>query len=671
MVGPIKNVNTRRVGVALLWTAVSFSAYSADEIAAFRLTGAEGYVELRYRNNDQTTEVGDVTTSRESRIVTEQEIYVLTHSYIYHPSFLKVDLGLGPFFQQKKVDYGAGLIEEDESPWNMDARLHFLEEKPYPLNLYYIQNNSVTGESLQRFESKYTKQGVNFSLLKPVTPIPLHIEGFQARTKGGGFDYIINDATDVFTFRSTIPSGDHGNHQLDYTTREVISESGRTSLPIQKTALTADSARLDSRLFFGAQRQIQLINNIAYLDQKSTRSEEQLRITPNVTWQHSDKWRSQYSFNYLDDKQDQVTTQNRSGQGGFNYKMRQDLEFNADLHGNDTKITGSRLTSYGTAAAVNYSHTLPFGRVNLLAAARYDVNDRVVSEFVPVRGESHILIGTIPDQLARDNIVLTSIRVFEVLPGGTEQEQVVGIGSVCNPALFDILVTAIGAKTQITNCNGIAGVSVPFRVDYVFDPGGTVAYSTLTQNYQANLDLFQYYKFYAQFADSSNTIRSGAPTTPLDAYRNTLVGAQADYPLYDIVTLGADVRYEDQRGTRISYDRYTADIYTQFQIWSSSLKLSRYRVLQDYIGEIEDIDLVRHRLQFRTRIWDGFIISFELMDEEDTGGVAPRRSRFQNLIGEWRMRKLTLKGEAKFTQDRTGLSGQDHARVLISLRRDF
>lgn len=669
-------MNTRRVGVVLLWSAISFSAYSADEITAFRMTGVEGHVELRYRNNDQTTEVGDVTTSRESRIVTEQEIYVLTHSYIYHPNFLKVDFGVGPFFQQKKVDYGTGVIREDEQPFNLNANLSFLEEKPYPLNLYYIQDNSVTGEALQRFESKYTKQGFNFSLLKPVTPIPLHVEGFQARTKGGGFDYIINEATDVFTFRSTIPSGDHGNHQLNYTTREVISESGRLSLPIQKTDLTADSARIDSRLFFGAQRQIQLINNIAYLDQESTRSQEQLRITPNVTWQHSDKLRSLYNFNYLDDKQgldnqqEQVRTQVRSAQGGFNYKMRQDLEFNADLHGNDTEITGSRLTTYGTSAAVTYSHTLPFGRVNLSAAARYDVNDRVVSEFVPVPNEPHTLIGTIPQLLDRDNIVLTSIRVFEILPGGTEQEHGVRIGSVCTPT-DDILATAIGAKTQITYCLGVAGVSVPFRVQYVFDPGGTVNYSTLTQNYQANLDLFQYYKFYARFGDSSNTIRSGTPTTPLEAFRNTLVGAQADYPLYDIVTLGADVRYEDQRGTRISYDRYTADIYAQFEIWLGSLKLSRYRVLQDYIGEIEDIDLVRHRLQYRTHIWDGFIITLELMDEEDTGGVAPRRSRFQNFFGEWRMRKLTLKGEAKFAQDRTGLSGQDHARVLISLRRDF
>ncbi|MDH3948472.1 MAG: hypothetical protein OEU74_05885, partial [Gammaproteobacteria bacterium] len=273
-------------------------------------------------------------------------------------------------------------------------------------------------------------------------------------------------------------------------------------------------------------------------------------------------------------------------------------------------------------------------------------------------------------RLARDNIVLTSIRVFEVLPGGTEQEQVVGIGSVCTPGV-DILATAIGVITEITNCNGIAGVAVPFRVDYEFDPGGTVAYTTLSQNYQANLDLFQYYKFYVRFADSSNTIRSGTPTTPLDAYRNTLFGAQVDYPLYDIVTLGGEVTYEDQTGTRTSFDRHTANIYAQFAIWSGSLKLSQYRVLQDYIGETEDIDLVRNGLQFRARIWDSFNISLELMDEEDTGGSAPRRSSYQTLIGEWRLRKLTLKGEAKFAQDGTGLSERDYSRVLITLRRDF
>lgn len=656
--------------VALMAVAVSFNAFSRDDITAFRLTGIEGHVEVRYSDDEQSTRSGGISLFGKTRTLIEEEIYLLTHSYIYHPRFLMIDLGLGPSFQQKHVDSSTGDVDENESPYNVDARLRFLEGKPYPLTLFYSRKNQAHGESLDRIESRYTRQGYNFNLRKSFIPADINIEGSRAKSEGTGFDYRYDDSVDLFNFRSTIPTGEHGNHQLNYNNREVTSRTGRLSLPVQQSVLKAESATLNSRLSFGDLRQLRLSNNISYQIQENSRSLKDLRLSPILHWQHSDDLRSYYRFNYLDNEQNQVTSQNRSMAAGFQHQMSEDLGYAAELHSNNSEITGSALTSYGTSTSVNSSHKLSFGRLGLSAGARYDVYDRVVSANPQIVGESHILTGTTPVQLSRDHSVAATIRVFEVFPGGTEQERTVGTGSGCS-AGFDILLLAIGVKTEILNCNGIAGVDMQVKVDYEYDPGGTVEYATFSHNYQANLDLFRYYKVYVRFSDSNNSIRSGFSTLPLDEVQSMLFVAQVDYPLHGIVNLGSKVTHEKQNGTFTSFDRDTVNFYAQFAIWSGNLMLSHDRVQQDYIGVSQDTDMVRNRLNFRAHPWKNISISLELSDEEDTGGSVPRRSSFQNLAFDWSIRKLKLRAEARFAQDEYGFSERDHSKILLTLRRDF
>lgn len=659
----------RQACVALMALTCSFNAFSKEEITAFKLIDMRGYLEIPYSDDELSTRSAGTRGFEKTRTVTEEEIYFLTKSYIYHPRLLWIDLGLGLSFVQRKTDSGADRVAQDESPYRVDARFHFLSGKPYPITVFYNRENQTHGGSLERFKSSYVNKGFNLHLRSPLIPIDINLDGSSSKSEGTGFDYRYDDRVDLYSFRSRIPNGELGNHQLNFYNKEVTSSTGSLSLPVQQSVLKAENAAFNSQLVFGDQRQIQLDNSLTYQNQKSSRSLKDVRINPRLQWRHSDELRSYYRFNYLDSRQKQVDNRSRNMAAGFQHKMKTGLMYDAELHSNKNDTTGSAISNYGISASVNSSYKLSFGRLSLAAGANYDVNDRQVKTNPQIIGENLALTGTTPIQLSRDHIVPASIRVFEVFSGGTEQER--SVGTTACTAGIDMLVITIGVRTELINCNGIAGVNVQFKVDYEYDSGGTLDYTSFSHNYQAGLDLFRYYRVYIRFSDSSHAIRSGISTLPLDEVQSKLFGAQVDYPLHRIVTLGSEMTYEQQKGTFTSFDRQTLNFSARFTIWSGNLMLSHNRLAQNYIGVSQDTDRVSNRLHYSARLWNSVSFSLEFSDIKDRGGSVPRRSSYQNLAFEWNIRKLRLKAEARLAQDEYGNSSRDQARILVTLRRDF
>ena len=140
-------------------SGITVSIGDAAELTPFRLTGIEGYVELRFREDEQDISSGGGSSSREVRTSIEEEVFLLTHSYFYHPNFLQMDFGIGPVFVQNKLESSAGSAEDDDALYNLTAKLRFLETKPYPFTLFYDrQNPSVSLSLTDRFQQESTKQ---------------------------------------------------------------------------------------------------------------------------------------------------------------------------------------------------------------------------------------------------------------------------------------------------------------------------------------------------------------------------------------------------------------------------------------------------------------------------------------------------------------------------------
>lgn len=642
----------------------------ANDIAAFKLTGFRGYLEIPYSSDTQTLWHSGSQLSDKTRTITEGTVHFFTESYVYHPKLLYIDLGLSTSYASEQFDSGTGSVSSDDSPYSIEARMLFLGAKPYPITLFFNRRNQMHGNSLDQYESNFTNKGFNLILQQPLSPVKISIDGSSSKSEGIGFDYRYDDKVDVYSFRSEISNEKYGNHQLTYNNKSVVSSSGSIYLPVQKSELKSEGSLLNSRLTFGENRKLQLNNQLAYLNQESVRPQEEFRLDPKLMWHHSKDLRSYYRLSYLDSKQKQVDTKNQSLSAGFQNTNQDGPGYGVEIHRTANNTTGSKNSSYGVSANISSSYQFSFGQLSLSASAGFDISDQKVISNPQIIGEPLSLTGVTPVRLAKEHIIRSSIRVFEVFTGGTEQERTVESGTSCAGG-FDILIISIGIHTELVNCNGIAATSISVKVDYQYDSGGTVGYLSSSYNYQANLDLFDYYRIYLRHRDKNHTVRSGFATLPREEVESTMIGAQVDYPLYGTLKLGSEIIYERQRGTFTSSNRNELKLYLQMAVFRGNLILSHDQVRQNYIGLIQDTDLVRSSLHFNARPWPNTSLSLEISEEKDTGGIVSRSSKYQSLSLEWRLRLLRLKTEVRLAEDQYGLSGRDQSRILVTLRRDF
>jgi hypothetical protein len=641
-----------------------------DEVAPFRLTGIDGHVEVRYRQ-DKEVNGSSGSSSTDKRTSTEEELFLMTHSYIYHPNFLKMDLGAGPLFSQYKLDSSAGNVSDSTAEYNLKARLRFLDEKPYPFQLYYERDHPTVALTVtDRFQQQSEQYGFNFQLKEPVIPFNLSLSGSHHQTEGQGFDLRIKDEIDLTTLRAQTSLGRDGYAQFIYNTTNAYSETGYLTQPVVATTTQTDNYTVDTRTYFGNANQIQLSNYLTHMEQSGLRPLDSWRYTPYLRWRHSEALQSFYRLNYSSTDQVTVTSRDVGAAAGLRYKHSEAVNMNGELHSNKSSTTGLDVTNYGTTGGINYQKEYSFAILNLSAGIAADYFDRISTTNVSVRDLLINLTGTTAQFLPNDNIDRTTIRVSRVFSGGNQQELTVGVDTACDGTI-DILVRSINARTTIENCNGAIQGDIQVSVNYDYNPGGTVAYTNLTQNYQASLQLYRNYNLYVRYRDSSVSIKSGIPTQALGESQNREAGVRVNYPLYGSLSIGGEVVYEKEDGTLNSYVRNSAELHTQFGMLNGLLHASTQHVTVDYANTAQGVDLVRNALQFRVRPWNRVGVVAELSNENESGGSIPRRTRIELINVNWRLRKLNMVAEARHVTDTFGTTERKRSLVKLTLRRDF
>jgi len=654
----------------VLISVISTTCPAAD-ISAFKLTGVEGYAGLRFNVDEQNTGEVNQVPFRETRTAMKEEVFVLTHSYIYHPNFLKMDLGVGPLFVQDELDNSLGRVTDKNTFYNVLADLYFLEGKPYPVRLYYHRDHPSISLSLtDRFEQQNTDYGFTLQLLRPLSPVNFTMEANRNETKGQGFNLIINDVVDQAKFRAYLPIDQAGYAQLLHSSTRSESNTHYIGQPQQLSKVQIDATTLDSRILWGDRGEFQLSNYLSYTDRSELRPLKELRYTPSLTWRHSEQFRSFYNFSYLDSKQEEVSTRNVTAKAGAVRKWGETFDLGADARVENNKTTGLQLNNYGANLTATYSPKIDIGQLSFSASMGYDYNDRKAASSVPVRNLRLVMMGTTPVMLPQDYIFRTTIRVWEIFTAGGETELTVGVGAVCSAGV-DILATAIDAKTQLTNCNGIAGQQIQVRVDYDYDPGGTVAYSNFSQNYRAALNFLDYYNVYIGYRDNQIEVINGVPTLALEEIQNTSYGANAKYPWRDTIMLELDVKYTNQNGTITSYDHQSYNASVQFAFFSGTLRFAEQRTITDYVNSTEGVDLTRHSVQMRFRPIYRMNFQFEVSDEKDVGSSLQRRTRNYSLNAEWRIRQLFLGAEVRLVEELQGTNERDRYMLRMIARREF
>lgn len=672
------------VGLALATGAGNCQAQSraslqlkgAQEIAPFRLTGIDGYVETRYLSDDNISSAaagGAGSHTKQSNMI--GEVFLMTHSYIYHPSLLLLDLGGGPTFDKGSYDGDGVTANSNRQMFNLSGRATILRDKPYTGAVFYDRRNGIQSMGpAQAMITQNTLYGANFLLLKPVTQIPLQMDLIRTENQGNGAGQIIEDRTDQIRLRLEASLGQLGSSRFNFEGTRQDSVSGSSGLPIQASSSTNDRLNLDTLLKFGAMNEYDLNNVVTYntnryhIGHNLPAELQDFGFGLDLRGQHSADLQTYGRYNFNTSKQgDQDMTMNSAG-AGVSYHLTPDLSGNLGARGEDNKSSQINSTSYGLDGSAQYRQTLPLGQATASYSFAYNQHDQQAAALqASVIGEHVTLNGTTLTTLVKEQIIAGSVIVSNLT---RTQSFVEGVDYVLFP---------LGLRLRIQRVIGgniLDGEEV--LVDYSYATGGSYAASQRDNTVGLNWTLKSYLEAYLRYTDSAPHLISGTPTSPFNPAYSTFYGVRTDFPLSLLAQeflLGGHAEHEDRREIVAPYQRADYEAYAQTDLpWfrRGNVRAGTRRTQVDYdLSPAQGVRLVAYDLRLGARTENGIDLSAEATHERDTGGPQTRERTFASAKARWRMRKLQATFDLTRVRETQGVTGRTRTYGQLVLRRDF
>lgn len=649
------------------------------------MTGVEGHVGVVGQSSGVDTTVTD--TSDGSSITTSSkqtdlrfETALMTHSYIYHPNFLKLDVGLGVVGSNGHSDSGGFSITERQKLYNLSAHAMLLADKPVHGTAFYDRLNSTPTVDLgEIFNQQNTRYGFTVSAQAPVVPVGLDFGMSREESQGNSAVRMASDKTDRATFSARRSLPNNGLTRFNYDVTQQESSSSTSTLALQNSVQQRRTASLDTRLPLGSGSAQELYNRIEYSTQTFTRDlgstpkTDDLRFTLGYSGFISPQLRTYANYQFGRNRQDDLSLLTDSTVLLTDstalraiWTVQKDLDVGAGVFSDDAKSPQFSTHSRGVDGSVNYNRKLPVGSGQLGYSVRYDQRDQVTSgSAVSVIGERIVLTGTLPVTLARTLITPGSVQVFNATRTQTYVEG------------FDYILTVIGITTRIERVlSGNILDGEELLLDYSFDAGGTYANTQLDQSLNLNWAVSQMLNVYARFSDSSPKLVSGTPTAPLNTVKSRLFGARGEFPVasrFDFV-VGGLVEQENRVETISPYVRTSAELFMQGDLPSEvrtnyRLGTRRQRVTAD--NQLQDSNLVSYDLLVGMRFDTGLSLNAIGLFERDDGGATPRDRKSATLKAFWRYRRVSLTADLSRIQESQGRYASNRTMGRFDLRRDF
>ncbi|RME56474.1 MAG: hypothetical protein D6795_01370 [Deltaproteobacteria bacterium] len=640
---------------------------AAQEIRPFRIYRMGGYVLLSslYEEDDARL-VGERRIEENTNPVFLEEMNLSLYSYIYHPRFLKLDLGGGVLFTQERLATEGEDFSEDNLFYNGLVRLTLLERKPYPLTLYYRRRvpRIPLGRAGQIFV-KDVEYGLEFR--ETVTFLPIFLELSHTTEDGSGGGQITDEALNRIDLETRKIFGEHTKIAMSYQFRSSDSASGSLSFPIQEKRQTIHSSHVTTRQRFGHEHPVEYRNFLRFYKQLEFPERQDIELRPELTWQLSDTLQGAGRISLTNSRVEGENITIESGNVALHHRLFQSLFTHLEGRGRATQAIEVTDLTYGGGGDVRYQKKLPFGNLSLASSLFYDFT-RLESrrDEIPVFGEEIVLAGIEQVPLSHPDVVRTSIEVFNA---SRSRRYVEGL---------DYSVITVGATTSIQRrAEGEIADGERVLVDYTYAAKGTVSYSVLSRSYSGRLSLFSRLALFGRFRNMPIEIHSGTASQPLNSEREWSMGSEFHLPI-SIVTLNASVEYsahdEEIAPFRQKNGQLSIEVSPSRQ-WF--FVLSGSRTIVDYPFSPEDIDFLRGEFRFEAHPFPQWRIATEGRFEADRGGTFQPRLWQGRLQSEWQHQAFSLQGyatiEREEEEDRSVAQTYERVRFRtgITLRRTF
>ena len=671
-------MRSARAGAAFVASlACEVAVCHAQEIAPFRITGVEGYTAMRYVTDELKTQSGGAAgggvRTRQAQSSMREEVFAMTHSYVYHPNLVTLDVGGGPILQQGRFVNDAGTTSSQDTLYNFAARASFLRDKPYQGAVFFEHLNPTVSVAPGQVMTQENEQyGLNLALLAPVTPVPVRLDAVHSHFHGRGTDRFIDEQIDRVSLRASRSFGALGSTQVQYQAIQQESQSGSPNLPIQRSNSTGQGINIDSRFQFGSNREYDLTNLISRNQQTYTLESGALpgrtdtRVLFDVRGRHSEKLQSFALYNYSSSVQGDLSSTLHAASGGLTYWPTPELATAVSVRDEDNITRQSTNRTQGVDGSVRYQQPLPVGEAQLNYGVRYDRREQqAATTTTNVIGERIVLVGLSFSALSRQHVVPGSITVSNATRTQTYME-----GS-------DYLVTVVGTETRLQRVIGgniVDGQDL--LVDYAFDIGGSFSYRQRDQTASMNWSYRGFFNAYFRYFQSEPQLTSGEPTFALNHITSQLYGARADVPLKLRVEtmLGGNIEHENRQETISPYRRQYEEAYAAVEdpfFSSGNFRLGLRRSRVEYTNSAQGVNLRGYDVRFWSRRFFGIDLIAEASHETDNGGTVPRSRAVFSVKTLWSYRKLKVTFDLGRTRETQGFSERSRSGAHLLVRRDF
>ena len=628
---------------------------------------------MRFLHDEFVTGEPASDRTRQAQRDIREEISVMTHSYIYHPNLVTLDLGAGVILQQASSTGDFGNASSSGELTNFSARANFLANKPFRGSVFFDrQHPTVNIAPGVVLNEQMTRYGLGLALVEPVTPVSLQLDATHTQHEGRSVDRIVNDQIDQLSLRASRSFGAVGSTEVLYHTAQTESQSGSPNLPIQGSTSSSRGLDANTQLHLGSNLQYDL-TNILYLNsqnyslnQGDLPQRNDARVMFNLRGRHSAQWQSFGLVSYSSSDQGDLKSASHSVSGGLNFFPTREVTAIASIHEDANTTQQTSASARGINASIAYQSPAPGGAVQASYAVHYDQIDQASSSSqIKIVGESLALSGTTPVALVNQHVNLISITVSNT---GRTQTYVEG---------FDYTVAVVGFQTRLQRVVGgniLDGQSV--LIDYAYDSGGTYTANQFDRTLNLNWSFRSLGNVYFRRFESEPRLTSGQPSFLLNTIASNILGARADVPLNTKLdtSLGGGIEYEDHKETVLPFRRESSDIYARVQdplFDSGNLQASMRRSRIEYQSSPLGLNLRGYDLRYTSRHWFGLDFAANATYEIDTGSPIERKRMIEAVKAQWRYRKLSLSAEFQHTRESQGLVVVSRTLFQMQARRDF
>lgn len=669
----------------------------AQEITNFKFTGYEASVSTSVQSDASSTvaPIGnstDVIMTDQRQTDVRLESSLMTHSYVYHPKFLSLDMGVG-VIESKNTYQANGLTAETREPlYNFSLHGSVLSEKPLRGTFFYDSINATPAVSSEEsINKKSNKYGLTTTLAAPLSPVDMLLDVTREVNTGANSTTTLDEKIDRVGLSARKTISKYGATDLRYNSVKQNLNNGLIGQSIPSYSQDSQVISADTRLRLGTTTQYDVNNRIEYSTQKygvtqGAASEiKDARFGLDYRGYHSSSFNS--FANLQSNRTDFELSSNKSNavSGGATWVVAKDFDVTGGAHAGSSQATepGKQFSNrtMGVDASTRYTRALAIGTGAMNYNIRYEQFDQTTSgDPISKKDLEEVAMRTIssPSTLSYPNVT----ALIEVRSKG----QVFTSG-------VDYVTRLSGNRTTIyfmpeVFSLGVGGVTFTegdiVLVTYTYDNGGTYGSAQLDQSIGFTWTLSPRFNVFAQYSDASPRVISGKPSIALNQIKSIWYGLRVSVPLsvrYDLV-LTSNIDQEDRRvvneveGTtgNSSYVRSSGDFYLRGELpttFSNDYRMGVRRVHLVADDPTQSVDQTSYELAFGWRTNNGLnMVATALMDRDSNAGIE-RDSNGLSLRALWRYRRFYATAELARTRETQGLYARDRTVGRLALRRDL